>query len=101
MLRDTFLSSKARQFESNENVEVDHEYEVLHRYSQVYEEVQVPQALPPNWQKEQQPSSTADCVFTQCPAYISVTRGNQQTDSVTQTSTTSYWQRSGHVWGRR
>ena len=70
---------KERQTYKSVEVESDHEYEMLDKYNQPYEEVQVPQAPPPG-----------DYELTQCPAYVPVTHGNQQTEtSLTQLPTAS------------
>ena len=62
-----------------ESCEVDHEYEVLDKYNQAYEDVQVTQAPPPK-QKQQQSSSAGDYELNQCPAYVPVTNSNCQTE---------------------
>ena len=78
MLSSTIHTNKERQ--ANENIEVDHEYEVLDKYTQAYEDVQVPQAPPPK-QKQQQSSSSGDYELTQCSAYVPVTHSNWQTET--------------------
>ena len=75
MLSDISHASKER--EANE---VDHEYEMLDKYSQPYEDIKVPPAPPPK-QEQQQSSSAGDYELTHCPAYVSVTHGNKQTET--------------------
>lgn len=68
------LSHANNESEAYESpTEADHEYEVLDKYNQTYEEViQAPPTKPEPIQL--QPSSSADDYdFTQCPAYIPVT----------------------------
>ena len=52
-------------------IETDHEYEMLDKYNQAYEEVQVPPTRPEPV-KLQPLSSAGDYDFTQCPAYVPV-----------------------------
>ena len=67
------LSPTDKEREVYETIEADHEYEILDKYNQHYEDVEVP---PPKSEAEavqlQALSSTGDYEFTQCPAYISV-----------------------------
>ena len=65
------LSSTNKERGVYETVEADHEYEILDKYNQAYEEVQ---ASPPKPVPVQpQPTSSAgDYEFTDCPAYIPV-----------------------------
>ena len=80
MLRDISRTSKERH--AHEIVEADHEYEVLDKYNQAYEDIRVPQAPPPK--QEQQQSSSAgdrDYELTQCPAYVPVIHGSQETET--------------------
>ena len=93
MLSDTSHASKER--EANENVEVDHEYEVLDKYSQAYEDVQVSPAPPPK-QEQQQSSSAGDYELTQCPAYVPVTHGNKQTETTLTQPPTTEVEGKGH-----
>ena len=79
MLSDISHTSKER--EAREDVEVDHEYEVLDKYNQAYENIQVPQAPPPK-QEQQQSSSAGDYELTQCPAYVPVTITSNETSLV-------------------
>ena len=61
------------------STEANHEYEMLDKYNQAYEEIKVvprPPKLPD--QQGLPPSSTGDYDITQCPAYIPVVHGNQQ-----------------------
>ena len=76
VLSSTIHTNKERQ--ADESIEVDHEYEVLDKYTQAYEDIQVTQTPPPK-QKQQQSSSAGDYELTQCPAYVSVAHGNQPT----------------------
>ena len=86
MLSDISHTTKERQ--DHVSVEADHEYEILDKYSQAYEEIQAPQAPPPK-QEQQQLSSVGNYELTQCPAYIPVTYGNKQTGvSLMQPTTT-------------
>ena len=75
MLSDASYTNKEREA----NV-ADHEYEVLDKYCQDYEDVQVPQAPPP-MQERQQSSSAGDYELTQCPAYVTVIHSNQHTET--------------------
>ena len=54
---------------ANESVEVDHEYEVLDKYNQAYDDIQVPQALSTK-QEQRQLSLAGDYELTQCPTYV-------------------------------
>ena len=74
------ISHTSKEREAHESVEADHEYEVLDKYNQAYEDIQVSQVPPPK-QEQQQSSSVGDYELTQCPAYVSVTHCNQQTQS--------------------
>ena len=88
MLSSTIHTNKERQ--ANESIEVDHEYEVLDKYTQAYEDIQVLQTPPPK-QKQQQSSSASDYELTQCSAYISVAHDNQQNEtSLLQPTTASF-----------
>ena len=64
-----------------EDVEADHEYEVLDKYNQAYESIQVSQAPPPK-QEQQQSSPAGDYELTQCPAYDPVTIISNKTSLV-------------------
>ena len=66
MLSDISHGSKERA--TYESAEVDHEYEMLDKYNQPYDEVRIPEAPPPK-EKQQQGD---DYELTQCPAYIPV-----------------------------
>ena len=71
MLRN--LSPTNKEKEVYETIEADHEYEILDKYNQAYEDVKVPPPKPkPEAEAVQPLSSTGDYEFTQCPAYISV-----------------------------
>ena len=67
------LSPTDKEREVYETIEADHEYEILDKYNQPYEDVKVP---PPKPKAEaeavqlQPLSSTGDYEFTQCPAYV-------------------------------
>ena len=74
----THTSNKERY--AQETVDVNNEYEVLDKYNQAYEEIQVSQALPPE-QEQQKSSSAGDYELSQCPAYVPVTHGNQLTET--------------------
>ena len=71
MLNDLSPTNKERQV--YEIIEADHEYEILDKYNQPYEDVKVPPPKPkPEVEAVQlQPlSSAGDYEFTQCPAYV-------------------------------
>ena len=71
MLSDLSPTNKEREL--YETIEADHEYEILDKYNQAYEDVKVPPPKPkPEAEAVQPLSSTGDYEFTQCPAYISV-----------------------------
>ena len=74
------ISHTSKERPAHESVEADHEYEVLDKYNQAYEDIQVSQAPPPI-QEQQQSSSAGDNELTQCPAYVPVTHGSQQTET--------------------
>ena len=57
------------------NGEAEHEYEMLDKYNQEYEEIKVI----PRPQPTQQAGDQYD--ITQCPAYVPVAHGNQQTET--------------------
>ena len=59
--------------------EADHEYEMLDKYNQAYEDIKVV-PRPPKLSDQQglPPLSAGDYDITQCPAYIPVAHGNQQ-----------------------
>ena len=78
ILSDITHTSKERH--ADDSVDVNNEYEVLDKYSQAYEEIQVSQAPPPK-QEQQQSSSAGDYELTQCTAYVPVTHGNQLTET--------------------
>ena len=64
------LSKQAsKEREVYETIEADHEYEILDKYNQAYEEVQAP---PPKPEQLKPVSATGDYEFTQCPAYAPV-----------------------------
>ena len=65
------IGSKERDI--YENVEADHEYEILDKYNKDYEDIPSLSTLPPN------PASLlrADYELTKCPAYVPVTHGNR------------------------
>ena len=68
----------ATQYNMGGAQELDHEYELIDKYSQPYE-FRTREATPPKLE-QQKPSSTGEydfTNFTQCPAYIPVTHGNQ------------------------
>ena len=73
MLSDLSPTNKER--EVYETIEADHEYEILDKYNQAYEDVTVPPPAKPKMEAEaMQPlSSTGDYEFIECPAYIPVT----------------------------
>ena len=75
--------------EREAGTEGDHEYELLDKYTQPYEDIEIPKTAPPK-SGEQKSSSAGDYEFTHCPAYVPVTHGNQQADiSLSQPSTTT------------
>ena len=98
VLSDTSHISKER--EAHESVEVDHEYEMLDKYSQAYEDVQVPPAPPPK-QEQQQSSLAGDYELTQCPAYVPVTHGNKQTETTLTQPPTTEVEGNGHGVSRK
>ena len=65
------LSRVRKETEAYENVGVDHEYEILDKYSQPYE---IPVAPPPKQEQHQKssPAAGGDYELTQCPAYVPV-----------------------------
>ena len=65
------LSSTNKERGVYETIEADHEYEILDKYNQAYEEVQAPPPKPAPVQP-QPPSSAGDYEFTNCPAYVPV-----------------------------
>ena len=79
------------------SIEADHEYEMLDKYNQAYEEIKVasdpslapdPPKLPD--QHRLPPSSAGGYDFTQCPAYVPIAHGNQQAEtSLTQPAGTT------------
>ena len=71
MLSDLSTTNKER--EVYETIEADHEYEILDKYSQAYEEVQAPPPKPELPVQPQPPSSAGDYELTQCPAYVPMT----------------------------
>ena len=65
------LSTRNKEKEVFETVEADHEYEILDKYSQAYEEVLAPPPKPEPVQL--QPLSLAgDYEYSECPAAISL-----------------------------
>ena len=73
MLNDLSPTNKER--EVYEAIEANHEYEILDKYNQPYEDVKIPPPKPkPETEAVQlQPlPSTGDYEFTQCPAYVPV-----------------------------
>ena len=67
------LSSTNKERGVYETIEADHEYEILDKYNQAYEEVQAPPPKPAPAPVQPQPvSSAGDYEFTNCPAYIPV-----------------------------
>ena len=71
------ISHTSKEREAHESAEVDHEYEILDKYNQAYEEIQFPKAPPPKLNS----SSAGDYELTQCPAYVPVTRGNHYAET--------------------
>ena len=65
------LSTTNKEKEAYETIEADHEYEILDKYNQTYEEVKAPPPKPEPI-KLQPLSSARDYEFTDCPAYIPV-----------------------------
>ena len=65
------LSPISKDKEVYDTIEADHEYEMLDKYSQAYEDIKVPppKSEPADVQLQQ---STGDYDYTQCPAYVSV-----------------------------
>ena len=70
MLSDISHGSEERA--AYESAEVDHEYEKLDKYNQIYDEVRIPEAPPPKQEQQQKSSSGDDYELTQCPAYVPV-----------------------------
>ena len=93
MLSDLSTTNKER--EVYEIIEADHEYEILDKYNQTYEDVTVPPPAKPKLEVEavQPLSSTGDYEFTECPAYIPVTttciHGNTQSTKPMDTPSTT------------
>ncbi len=73
MLRDLSPTNKER--EVHETIEADHEYEILDKYSQPYEDINPPAKPKPEPEAVQlQPLPlTGDYELTQCPAYVPIT----------------------------
>ena len=69
------IGSKER--DTYENVEADHEYEILDKYSKDYEDIPSLSTPPPNPEQQQSSLPRADYELTKCPAYVPVTHGNQ------------------------
>ena len=65
------LSTRSKEKEVFETVEADHEYEILDKYSQAYEEVLAPPPKPEPVQL-QPLSSAGDYEYSECPADIPV-----------------------------
>ena len=72
MLRNLSTVSTNKEREVYETTEADHEYEVLDKYNQAYEEVQAPPPKPELPVQPQPSSSAGDYDLTQCPAYVPV-----------------------------
>ena len=100
MLSDLSPTNEERQVYAT--IEADHEYSTLDKYNQAYEEIKVPPPKPKLAMEAkavqlQSLSSTDDCEFTQCPAYIPVatisshynTSTNKPTDTPSVQSTTA------------
>ena len=73
------IGSKER--DTYENVEADHEYEILDKYNKYYEDIPSLSTLPPNPEQQQSLLPRADYELTKCPAYVPVTHGNQTVES--------------------
>ena len=79
MLLSDLSPTTNKEREVYENIEADHEYEILDKYNQAtYDDVKIPppaKSQPAEVEAVQlQPlASTGDYEFTQCPAYVSVT----------------------------
>ena len=71
MLSDLSPTNKER--EVYETIEADHEYEILDKYNQAYEDIKVPPPKPAMEVEAVQLQTTGDYEYTQCPAYIPVT----------------------------
>ena len=72
--------NNASQAKEQEGTEGDHEYELLDKYSQPYDSVQIPETTPTK-SEQQKTSSAGDYEFTHCLAYVPITHGNQQTET--------------------
>ena len=76
------LSHTRREKESDGTGEVDHEYEILDKYSQAYDDVKSPDKSPTMKDKQSPSQSGGDFELIQCPAYIPVgTAGIQSSES--------------------
>ena len=69
--------NNASQTKEQEGTEVDHQYELLDKYST---QPQISETIPPK-SEQQKTSSAGDYEFTHCPAYVPVTHGNQRTET--------------------
>ena len=63
--------------EVDNTLEADHEYEILDKCDQAYDEVKVPPPKSESVQLQAFPlAASDDYMFTQCPAYVSTTTTN-------------------------
>ena len=67
-----YISHDSKERAAYEGAEDDHEYEMLDKYSQPYDEVRIPETPPPKQEQQQMSSSGDDYELTQCPAYVPV-----------------------------
>ena len=76
------LSHTRREKETDDTGGGDHEYEILDKYSQTYDDVKLPDNSPTLKDKQSPSKSGGDYELIQCPAYISVaTAGIKSSES--------------------
>ena len=73
------LSHTRKERETDDPGEVDHEYEMLDKYSQAYDDVKLPDNSPTMKEKQLSSQSGGDFELIQCPAYIPVATAGIQT----------------------
>ena len=72
------LSHTRREKETEDSAEVDHEYEILDKYTQAYDDVKLPDNSPIVKDQQSSSQSGGDFELIQCPAYIPVTTAGIQ-----------------------
>ena len=97
------ISHGSKEEAAYESTEVDHEYEILDKYNQPYDEVRIPEAPPPKQEQQQKSSSGDDYELTQCPAYVPVAttpgdHGNKCTISSTHDQLPNSWDNQQNKW---